>query len=687
MRRGRPTKAGDDPKAPQPSPSPLRGASNDPWMVLDSASTSAPDPAASKDASVRFPALDDFSLLHDSGSEFAFDPKAEPKKQPSRDISQRVTDALADDAFAQPKSTSMAITQLQPSPNPQSSGIKAKSTVHQKPEAIPSNTTQQPVTQRMGYVSTGTMTSPSPPSPTDQSTSMSSRPIFRFPPSSDRSSSQPRASDAAELAAATLRADAAGQKRHSFLDHRSRSQILTFDPPNSPQPSSEAGHRSSYLSALDSSVHRSKSANSKQPRPTSVQAPAKPNLLRRLSKERSNSRPIDDQNRELHNPSLLISTFTGEVDVGEETVRIDSNVDFLKAKEEEDASKRKEKRLSSGSRHIKRASMPSVSLSGTKNLLAGRFGDAFKRFETNASGDDLHDSSCSSVRGANELTPIAGSEATDGRSDDGNDLEESQEVPPEMRRELERRRLSQEEKRVTDAAAAYRQRLAEGGDGGRGRPIGGNNKAASIQSKVQSLLDESGRASPSPTKTAFGYGRFTDTPDQLVIRPPRTSSRQVPKQTPSNMASSQVPSRPKPASDIPPPHMPLANNQPSSINLPHHSAPLSERPFNRPPGGPPPKPQTKPQNLRTGERPPQSPAKPSSLATRKPVQQRLQQRLQQQQPPPPDILTNSTNDDWEVNFSRRYPDLAGLKMVETEIDSGASGTNTGQGREMRIRDV
>ena len=148
-----------------------------------------------------------------------------------------------------------------------------------------------------------------------------------------------------------------------------------------------------------------------------------------MSKERPESRNKEEPS---HEP-FSTSAPSGDADDSEEAVQIDSNVDFLKAIEEEEASKRKEKRLSSGSRHIKRASMPSVSLSGTKSLLAGRFGDAFKRFEANTSGSEQRASSRSPVRGPNDLTPIAGSEATDGRSDDGNDLEDSQEIPPEMR--------------------------------------------------------------------------------------------------------------------------------------------------------------------------------------------------------------------------------------------------------------
>ena len=688
MRRGRPTKAGTDHK-PKPSPSPLRAVANDPFVALDTASTTVPEALSPDDPSVRFPPLDEFSLLHESGGKFAFDPEA--KNRSSKDISQRVTDALADDAFAQPKATARAPTQntSKPPAHTPSLELKPKSIADDtsKSKAIQYTKRQDSAAQRPTMVSTGTMTSPSPPSPTLQNTANSNRPIFRFPPSSPthRSSSQPRASDTSEMEAASFQVDTGGQKRPNFLGHRSKSQILNEESLKAYQPSLEVKHRSAYLSGVDVTVQRSKSANSKA-RPSSVQAPSKPNLLRRLSRERPKP---EEPNQESVNAPLLISALTGEADDGEDAVKIDSNVDFLKAMEEEDASKRKEKRLSSGSRHIKRASMPSVSLSGTKSLLAGRFGEAFRRFETNTGAPEQRDSSRSPVRG-NDLTPIAGSEATDGRSDDGNALEESEEIPPEMRRELERRRLSQEEKRVADAAAAYRQRLAEGGDDGKRRPAGLNNKAASIQSKVQSLLDESGRASPSPTKTASGYGRFTDLSDEQPIRqaqlshPPRTTSRQTPMQ-PSDGLNPQMQSKSKPLPEMPPTvgrlNPPLSNRPSPLQKLPRHSAPSTEQPFTRPTG--PPKPQPKPQILRTGDRP-SSPAKPSSLVAKKP----LPSRLQQQQSLPEAASVDGADDDWETTFSKRYPDLSGLEMVETEIDRGSGGVSMqGNGREMRVRDV
>lgn len=686
MRRGRPTKAGVDHK-PKPSPSPLRAAVNDPFIALDAVPTTEALPI--DDPSIRFPPLDEFSLLHDSGYKFAFD--LEAKNKPAKDISQRVTDALADEAFAQPKTTNRASLQNTSKPPAHTPSLEVKpksiadSTSKSKTIQYPNH--QDPTAQRPTMVSTGTMTSPSPSSPTLPNTANSNRPVFRFPLSSPiyRSSSQPRASDTSEMEAASFQIDGVVQKRPNFLGHRSKSQILIEESSKNHQPSLEAKHRSAYLSGVDVTVHRSKSANSKA-RPSSVQTPSKPNLLRRLSREKYK---LEEPNQESANAPLLTSALTGEADDGEEAVKIDSNVDFLKAKEEEDASKRKEKRISSGSRHIKRASMPSVSLSGTKSLLAGRFGEAFRRFETNTGAPEQRDSSRSPVRG-NDLTPIAGSEATDGRSDDGNALEESEEIPPEMRRELERRRLSQEEKRVADAAAAYRQRLAEGGDDGKRRPVGLNNKAASIQSKVQSLLDESGRASPSPTKTATGYGRFTDLTDEQPTRPsqpghpPRTTSRQIPMQ-PSDGLSSQMRSKSKPLPEMPPtvgaPNPTLSNRPPPVQGSPRHSAPPTEQPFTRPIG--PPKLQPKPQILRTGGRPP-SPAKPPSLIAKKP----LPSRLQQQHSLPDAASLDGADDDWETTFSKRYPDLSGLEMVETVIDSGAGGASTqGSGREMRVRDV
>ena len=688
MRRGRPIKASGDVKTPKPSPSPLRPVAGDPFTALDSNAPKTSDTGLLDDVSARFPALDDFSILHDKGTKFAFDPKTEVPKQPKQDLSQRVTNALADDAFAYKLKTASAvppnrrieINERPPAP-PVSSKPPSRNAAQSRDISHPASTEPHDP-QKSIMVSTGTMTSP-PRSPTLRPQSISNRPIFRVPspPSDHRSSSQPRNSDPYSL----IYPDAA--KRPATSDYRETSQ-LSNDSSTLGRPSFDSNHKQSYLSSVNDGMHRSKSASTVS-RPSSMQSSSKPNILRRLSRERPQ---VDEPSQEA---TSLAFAKGEEPESGEEASKIDSNVEYLKVMEEEDTSKRKEKRLSGGSRHVKRASMPSMSLAGTKQLLAGRFGEAFRKFETN-NGPERRESSHSPTPGPSHLTPIEGSEATDGRSDDGKVLEESEEAPPEVRRELERRRLSQEERRVTDAAAAYRQRLAEGGD----NRAGPSSKATSIQSKVKSLLDESGRASPSPTKTASGYGRFTDQQALSDSQPqqpekdllPRKSSQFSPSDPTSTPKITRYPprvaSKPDAPSATPPSLAPqsvpkMISASFSTNDHQRQSGPSTD--MQKPPG--PPKPQPKPLALRTGDRVLQSPAKPPSLASKNSSTQHLQPS-----DPPAALVNSGPDDDWETSFSKRYPDLSGLEMVETEIDhrdtsAGALGKSSGLGREMKVKDV
>ncbi|KAL8677142.1 MAG: hypothetical protein Q9186_006397 [Xanthomendoza sp. 1 TL-2023] len=708
MRRGRPTKTESDKRIAKPSPSPLRIANGDPFSALDSVADLDPDPALDKIAS-RFPSMEEFSLLHESGDEFAFDIKSKTAPLPSRDISQRVTNALADDAFAQP--VQPAKPPVEPRKEPLASTLTPQTDDNSKlevgkvvsPNTCDTTTASYRLPSRSKMVSTGTMTS-SDPSPASNKPPLDARPIFRIPPSSPRSSSQPRASDAALDAAALLKYDSNNNKRPTLLDHRSISHIGSIGGLRASVPS---GTSLNVQNTTSTDLSRSRSDSSKI-RPSSMQIEPK----RRSLRSRAHSKELLDSegSRSLLGTGHLSSAVTGESD--KDAMKISSNVAFLKAMEEEDPPKRKEKRLSSGSKHIKRASMPSISLSGTKNLLAGRFGEAFRRFETNTVDSDNPPPALSPDPEGYNLTPIAGSEATDGRSDDGQAYDEIEPAAPEARRELERRRLSQEEKRVADAGAAYRQRLAEGGDGRRNRgdvPI--NPRAASIQSKVKSLLDESGRGSPSPTKKPEGYGRFID--PQSPEAPQRLPS-------PSPLNSHQLPRKGAPAFRAPPragslpgnssptAHFSPKNFSPSRSPLPDTSSDPSPRPSFSPvptasaPPTPRPSAPPKPQALRTGNQHPL--LKPSPLGNPKPLPtQSIPPRASQSQPPrasfshqssgsqppppqrQPQPQKRSSNpyreampsidgpgpgdaEDWESNFSKRYPTLAGLEMVETEIN-------------------
>ena len=337
-----------------------------------------------------------------------------------------------------------------------------------------------------------------------------------------------------------------------------------------------------------------------------------------------------------------------DMDDGGEATKINSDVDFLKAMEEDDtAARRKDKRLSSGSRHGKRTSLPTISLSGTKSLLAGRFGDAFRRFESNQTHEPDP-----GVLDRDSLTPIASSEATEGRIDDLALDHEVEEAPPEVRRELERRRLSEEERRVAEAGAAYKQRVASAGvgAGGPARPRD-YTRAKSIQNKVQALLDESSKASP--TKTAAGYGRYTTSP-------PPADGPAAPPPEPSGPVARKPLAAPTVATDLPP----------RAVAAPPASAPPvgpSERAL---PLAPRPNPAPKPRALRAGGAASPRAASPRAPASAAAAAAHPQPQLVAATSAPPAEHDAPRAEDWEASFSRRYPSLSGLEMVETEIDKG-----------------
>ncbi|KKZ61787.1 AP2-associated kinase [[Emmonsia] crescens] len=653
MRRGRPTKPTSHHNSAQPSPSPLRVASTDPFAALDGGKTSNGDELSS-----RFPTLDEFSLFHEQGSKFEFEPTVTENKAPTEDLSKRITNALADEAFA--KATPTPVPQKSPAIGSQPKPLVDNTPVEEK-IAIPSpdlrseltrqQTTplHQPVPQKPVMVSTGTMTTPSPRLRPSDSPPFPQRPIHRFtnPSHEKRPSVQPLENDN-EKAPSTRDGFTS---RSGFFKRESKQKYSFEDLPRSPvssRPSLE-GSRPSALDLSDPTT-RSKSANSKS-RPSSAFVGSRPEYFReadspRASFDSSFPRGGYDGGDTLHHSR-------SETDRDYERANISSDIDFLRAKEVEESHRKREKRVSSGPKHVKRSSLSSISLSGTKNLLAGRFGDAFRRFENNAAQERTSRSPSPDNMNA-RLTPITGSEVTE-MSDDGREVNDD-DISPEMRRELERRRLSQEEKRVANAAAEYRQRLAERGeDGGRGGGRSDGVKSASIQNKVQSLLKENTR--PPKVKTASGYGRYTDTETALQAKQfeqPSLTARPVPLNIPRKPVAlqQQAPDQPprplqKDSRSVGPLPTPVRSQQPMP------SEPFAPRTTTTPDQKPPAPP--KPQNLRTGNRGGDNPASSATVVRERKASIDI-------------IKPTSSNDDWETNFSKRYPSLSGLEMVETEID-------------------
>lgn len=524
MRRGRPTAVG---QTLQPSgkgtPAGSRGTSTDPFAALDSADVKVRS-AAVDELTAKFPSLEEFSLLHDRGAKFEFG-QSTPADSKQGALQKRVTEALADEAFGQPIQTVKSRTESAPVEKASSTVTRTASVKKSKPiEPLkqPANRSQpalihQPSPKHPAMISTGVGASP-PISPRVLKQGHLDRPIWRVPQATAptvhlTALDGPSVRDPSpELPPRPENTSKAGLLQR----HRTKSQTLvTSNLPKSPA-SSRPSLEGSRPSALDINdpINRSKSANAR-PRPSSVYIDSTVDYLR---------------DRESPRGGRFSATYppkqTSAIDDSSDEdgpVNLSSNIAFLQSMEGGSGSAmrdamqaHKSRRSSSGNK--KRSSLQGM-VSNTKNLLGGRFGDAFRRFEANsneprAPSPGLDDSPLRT----RALTPIAGSEATgtSGRSDD-EAIDETEDLSPELRRELERRRLSEEEKRVAAAAAEYRQRIAGGG----GAPVG---RSSTIASRIQNLKDDSNK--PPPPKTAEGYGRFTDAskpadrPAPLIARKP-----------------------------------------------------------------------------------------------------------------------------------------------------------------------
>lgn len=671
MRRGRPNLASPPQPHAKPSASPQRGTLSDPFSALDKGKDTSLGIVGGDELSTRFPSLDQFSLLHDSGARFDFGQKAAPSSAQRTDINQRVTERLADEAFVKLSQPSPLVAASQrptsvveASPRPQAVGSQPQS-------LLQSSATEKPASMRPTVtVSRGTMTSPSPPplervrvTPQLKQSELSLPSTGGYRPSSQPQPAQARAaSDGRVVGGAQL---GLSQIERPILPsiHRSRSQ-------NSGIPQSIASSRPSLEGrgppafGGGNSTARSKGVNAGR-RPASLYLDPKQGILQDNESLLSPSgaalgisKSWDDNNR-------ISSVRDRDLGKTRGDTSIQSNVEFLRAMEDEEGSKRKEKRSSSGSKHAKRASMPSMSLSNTKNLLAGKFGEAFRRFEANASGHHVRHPgpNAPESRRLRDLSPIATSEATSERSHDEH-LKDMDEVNPELKRDLERRALAQEELRVEAAAADYRKRLAEHGKSnnqveyGEGPTWGGPNKAASIQNKVKTLLDENTR--PSPTNMDHSNDPAINSLATLQV-----SSELSVRSRPGNPGrASKGPVLSERQAGLPPEHL-IDEQKKMDQASSTMSSPLSQRPVGMPrPTAPP-----KPDKLRTGLAQVNQSRESGSPRRRDPsVRPRLS--------PPSMTETSATIEEWEVNFSKRYPSLSHLEMVETIVDRGPPQPST-----------
>lgn len=654
MRRGRlpaatPAAAPQPPPshAPKPSPSPMRVTNGDPFAALDANSTAA---KARDELSTRFPTLDQFSILHEQGVKFDFDssssptvgnPAAENVTENAFNISNSQPAAAGEGprAISAPSNLPDKLSQSPPKPPEMS---RASEIIMSTPElqAISSGSAQvfQPAPSRSGMVSTGTMTTP--PMERSKSKTPSQYSVYRFP-DRHRSSSQIRNQEASlppRTESPAIRPSA------SFLGHVRHAS-------SSSRPSLEGGRPS--MENLGEPLSKSRSISARS-RPASTYLESNLDFLR---KQEANSKPPGSPRFSSPKLNAIEKEPLPDLLLDADDTNIESNVEFLRSMEEPKPRKSEES---------KRTSLSSLGKKSS-SIFAGKFGDAFKRFESNqpgAPGARTPPAAAASER--RELTPIAGSEATDGRSDDGQVLEETDDMTPEMRREIERRRLSDEEKRVAAAQAEYRARIASRGEGGRSGPppVSGSSRAVAIQNKVQSLLDENARSSANIKKTAEGYGHYSET--GVPSTQPSDFRPDIPRKPVGSGRTSTASPRPMSSSK------PL--NRAPSIN----SNPVDfSRPIPPPKDGPsrpmaPPKPTRLNKNLTSsqsyGSLQSASPPKQISSTTGMRQTGRLEALVAADLPGQPALdMSPQEKDDYVRDFSKRFPSLTSIEMVERDL--------------------
>ena len=578
MRRGRPTASPAPGQASQhqrPSSKPTGG---DPFAALDSKSPRTGDP---DEFSSRFPSLDQFSLLHDQGAKFDFDSTSSPVKQKNEGQDQ-ATHRLADEVFAASRSPPTGGAGSRPqsaAPTPATARVAAqhietlsksssgspRQEVSRAQSIISSNPDLQAISTHTTakYVSIGTSTSDL---PLEQPIKTASYRLSQI-----QATDSPRSSSLPRQPSATVEQSQSGDTRSNVS---ARVPSLQPQSAHTRTPSTTRGSLEitrSREDLLDVTPRNTLAISHPRPQSTNFESTTTMDYLReREALSRPHSRLSPRRSSQVPSPNVPSPNL---IPTDDEPQPETSNLDFLRSMEDSD------------SKAARRSSVGS--LPGSKSILGGKFSDAFKRFEGNQSSSGRTPSPLKE-HDRRDLAPIAGSEATDGRSDDGKFQDDEDNMTPEARREMERRKLEEEERRVEAAQAEYRKRVAAGGSSEAGpstmpKPGGGPSRAMTIQNRVQSLLDE--QRTPNVPKTAHGYGKYSDAassaskpekPLPEIPRKPITTSKplgQVPYLAGGNSTGSSAPPALPPGKTT---AKPVAPKKPVHLNsLPNRNRPSS----------------------------------------------------------------------------------------------------------------
>lgn len=312
-------------------------------------------------------------------------------------------------------------------------------------------------------------------------------------------------------------------------------------------------------------------------------------------------------------------------------------------------------------RRSKHASMPASASAGSRSLATGKLGAAFRRFEAGETEEEGMDD------GVPALSPMVDLGSEDPIKFQETAVEEVEdELSPETRREMERRHALAEERRVADAAAAYRLDRSKNDGISRGG-VGSVRKVSAIQDRVNNFLNESGRRQP-VRRTASGYGKYTTMNEDERER--TLDEREVNIPAPSRQQASRGANESAPVKATQP------SKEPSTMMSGAIDSPAPQEAMAT---------TTKTAPLRTGAARPSAPPKKAHLRTatgssipppRLPVSASAPAPLIDE-----DLIEFSVvpdADDPEADFAKRYPDL---ERIETELVGPRAN------RPLRMRDV
>ena len=616
MRRGRPTPS----TAPQTSP-PKKVVDGDPFAALDS--KGGRKAAAADQISGRFPTLDQFSLLHDKGAtKFDFDSSLSPTKSTTSQPKQPVAEHLASEiatasrqsaakptASTRPHSVIAAVSSrhivsppvdVSPAKPP---SAPPQSELSRTSSVVSGNRVQNPIAAQLNsrYVSTGTMTSEL---------------------SSGRNTPQESIQRTAD--------------RHLDANH----DVLPMHirPPHLRKPSLSSRPSLEEIRQQPSVPSSQPQTSAIRPRPVSANFEGSTlDFLREKEQQGKLNTEVPSQaQRQPDDP-----------------VQSRAPANLLLDIEGSDSSD------AEAEPQVGRA----ISAAPAPKKLAGKFGDAFSRFEANAATQETGSGArpeSPRQQPDDRLSPEKAAHRDTSAALSSNtliDLDEDK-MTPEMRREAERLKLEEEEQRVAAAQAEYRQRLGAGSSkpvpGPKRVGTGSHGTSSIIQSRMQSLMNEE-RKPPAAPRTAQGYGKYTDEPSaepQKNASPPPIRRKPVAVKTSgavsANGGSSGIvrsgTSASAPAATV------------SSITA----------------------------KSNTGAKPPPAPKKPThlnSLATggaakgsvpaRQGRSSQLEQLIAADLPGKPVLdMTMAEKEDYVEDFTKRFPSLS---AIETE-SSGGSGS-------------